>query len=330
MMLRLGQVPELPWLGLASEGASASVTILTVMNPQRREFLRTLAAGAAGLSLSRAAFAQVSPGTVKLTDKMTLITGAGNNIVALTGEGGSLLVDCGEAAHAQDVLKLTGGVTKVINTHWHLESTGANEAMVKAGAKLVSHVHTQLWMTQEIIHDWEKKVFPPRPKDALPTETFYTTGKTTFGGEPVEYGLMPMAHTDGDIYIHFPQSNVLAAGDVIQPGRLPLLDWPTGGWIGGMQEAHRTVLRLANDTTRIVPATGPVLTKAQVQASLDILTKVREQLVKLMKQGKGVQDMIDAKAVQEFEGQLAGDPETFLYTAYRGLWAHVRELGGIV
>ena len=72
------------------------------------------------------------------------------------------------------------------------------------------------------------------------------------------------------------------------------------------------------------------MTKAQVQSSLDILTKVREQLVKLMKQGKGATDMIDAKAVQEFQGELSGDPDAFIYTAYRGLWAHVRELGGIV
>jgi len=97
-----------------------------------------------------------------------------------------------------------------------------------------------------------------------------------------------------------------------------------------MQEAHRTLLRLANDTTKIVPANGPVMTKADVQASLDILTKVREQLVKLLKQGKGPKDMIEAKALKDFEGQLAGDPEPFIFTAYRGLWAHVRELGGIV
>ena len=303
------------------------------MNPQRREFLHALAGGAAALGLSRAAFsqaAQASPAAAKLTEKVTLITGAGNNIVALAGDGGSLLVDCGDAAHAQGVLQLIGSVKTVINTHWHTESTGANEAMAKAGAKLVSHVHTKLWMTQEIIHDWEKKVFPPRAKEALPTETFYTTGETTFGGEPVEYGLMPMAHTDGDIYIHFKLSNVLVAGDVVQAGKLPMLDFPTGGWIGGMQEAHRTLLRLANDTTKIVPATGPVMTKAEVQASLDILTKVREQLVKLLKQGKGSQDMIAAKAMKDFEGQLAGDPDSFIFTAYRGLWAHVRELGGIV
>jgi len=130
--------------------------------------------------------------------------------------------------------------------------------------------------------------------------------------------------------VHFPLSNVLVVGDAVQAGRLPVLDWFCGGWIGGMQEAHRTILRLANETTIIVPATGSVLTKAQVQASLDILTKVRDQLVKLMKQGMGAQNMIDAKGLKEFEGQLAGDPATFIYTAYRGLWAHVRELGGIV
>ena len=299
------------------------------MRPQRREFLLALAGGAAALSIPRAAVGQTSS-TTKLADKVTLVTGAGNNIVVLAAGGESLLVDCGEAAHAQDVLRLAGRVNTVFNTHWHPESTGANDAMAKAGAKLVSHVNTELWMTQEILHDWEKKVFPPRARIALPSETFYTTGMTTFGGEPIEYGLMPMAHTDGDIFVHFMQSNVLVVGDVVQAGRFPYLDYPTGGWIGGMQEAHRTVLGRANDTTKIVPATGPVMTKAEVQASLDLLTKVRDQLVKLLKSGKGPQDMIDAKAMQDFEGQLTGDPDTFIFTAYRGLWAHVRELGGIV
>jgi hypothetical protein len=36
---------------------------------------------------------------VKLTEKVTLITGAGNNVVAQAGDGGSFLVDCGDAAH---------------------------------------------------------------------------------------------------------------------------------------------------------------------------------------------------------------------------------------
>ena len=303
---------------------------------RRRGFLEVLGGGVAlGIGMSRAASAQSAITTNKLAANLTLITGAGNNIVWLDknasgAEGGSVLIDCGDAAHAQQVLQLAGNVKKVFNTHWHLESTGANEAMVQAGAKVVAHVNTQLWMTQEIIHDWEKKLFPPRVQNALPSETFYTTSKTVFAGEPIEYGLMPGAHTDGDIYVRFPNANVLVAGDAVQAGRLPILDWPTGGWLGGMQEAHRTLLKVSDDATKFVPAVGPVLSKTELQANLDLLTKVREHLVKLMKQGLGPQEMIATKAMKEFEGQLAGDADAFLYTAYRGLWAHVRELGGIV
>ena len=303
------------------------------MLPRRRflqSFLQTFAGGAAALTLSRAARAADGPAATKLTDKITLITGAGNNVVALAGDGGSLLVDCGDAAHAAEVLKLAGPVKTVVNTHWHLESTGGNDAMAKAGAKIVSSVSTQLWMTQEIVHDWEKKTYPPRAKEARPTESFYTTGKATFGGEAIEYGLMPMAHTDGDIYVHFTQSNVLVAGDAVQPGRLPILDWRCDGWIGGMQDAHRTLLKIADDSTKIIPGAGPVMTKADLQANLDTVTKVREQLVGLLKKGFGPKDMIAGKAMKDFEGQLAGDPDTFIYIAYRGLWAHARELGGIV
>ncbi len=302
------------------------------MHPQRREFLRTLAGGAAALTLSRAAFpdaAGASPVATKLTDKITLISGAGNNVVALAGDGGNLLVDCGDAAHAQDVLKLAGPVKTVFNTHWHLESTGGNDSMAGAGAKIVAHMNTKLWMTQEIIHDWEKKTYPPRAKQAIPTEAFYKDGKTTFGGEAIEYAVMPLAHTDGDIYVHFTQANVLVTGDAVQPGRLPIFDWFCGGWIGGMQQAQRTLLGIADDNTKIVPGSGPVMTKAELQANFELVTRMREDLVKLLKQGKGPEDMIRMQAAKEF-GALAGNPDTFLYTAYRGLWAHARELGGIV
>lgn len=305
------------------------------MNPRRREFLRSIAGGAAAFGLSRAALAQAAattsaaqPAVSKLTDKLSLITGAGNNVVALAGDGGSLLVDCGDPAHGQDVLKLAGNVKTVINTHWHLESSGGNDVMAKAGARLVSSVSTELWMTQEIPHDWEHKVYPPRAKEALPTETFYTTGKATFAGEPVEYGLLTMAHTDGDIYVHFPQVNVLVAGDAVQPGHLPMTDWRCDGWIGGMQQAQRTLLGIANDSTRIIPGMGPVMSKADLQANLDVVTQIRDHLVKLMKMGMGAEDMIQAKAMKDFA--LAGDPDAFLYVTYRGLWAHARELGGIV
>ena len=297
----------------------------------RREFLQVLA-GSAALVLPRRAAAQGGLTTTKLTDTITLMTGAGNNVLALAGDGGCLLVDTGDAAHAADVLELAGKVSRVFNTHYHLESTGGNDAMAQSGAAIVAHMNTRLWMTQQIIRDWEDgKVYPPRAKVALPTEAFRAaTGETMFGSERIEYGLLTQAHTDGDIFVHFRNANVLAVGDVVQPGRLPTLDWFCGGWIGGMHNAQKTLLDRADDQTKIIPASGPVITKADLQANYATIGKIREKLVGLVKKGQGAQNLIDAGAVDEFKDVMPGNAATFLYTAYRGLWAHARELGGVV
>jgi cyclase len=305
-----------------------------LVHPGRREFLQALA-GALGtmpFALSRTARGQAGPSVTKLAERLTLITGAGNNVLALAGDNGSLLVDAGDAAHAADLLKLTGKVSTVLNTHYHLESTGGNDAMSRAGAKIAAHLNTKLWMTQEIIRDWEGgKVYPPRAKAALPAEAFRAaSGEITFGSERIEYGLLTQAHTDGDLFVHFRNANVLAVGDAVQPGGLPTLDWFCGGWIGGMMNAQKALLDRADDQTKIVPANGPVMTKADLQASHATIVKIREKLVGLVKKGQGAQNMIDAKAVDEFKDVMPGDAATFLYCAYRGLWAHARELGGIV
>ena len=303
----------------------------SLLYPGRREFLQALA-GTAALALPRAAWAQTGPSVARIGDRIRIMTGAGNNVVALAGDTGSLLVDSGDAAHARDLLQAAGRVSTVFNTHYHLESTGGNDAMAAAGATIVAHRNTMLWMTQEIVRDWEGgKVYPPRAKAGLPTETFRApAGEMTFAGEKIEYGLLTQAHTDGDIFVHFKNANVLAVGDAVQPGRLPTLDWFCGGWIGGMMNAQKALLDRADDQTTIVPASGPVMTKADLQAQHATIVKIREKLVGLVKKGQGAQNMIDAKAVDEFTDVMPGDAATFLYEAYRGLWAHARELGGIV
>src|SRR5215471_14356760 len=297
----------------------------------RREFLHALA-GAAALALPRVTRAQAGFSVSILAERLRLITGAGNNVIAFGGPKATLLVDAGDGSHTRDILQGAGSVTTVFNTHYHLESTGGNDALAGAGATITAHLNTKLWMTQEIIRDWESgKVYPPRVKAALPTETFRSTsGEMTFAGERIEYGLLTQAHTDGDLFVHLRNANVLAVGDTVQPGRLPTLDWFCGGWIGGMQNAQKALLDRADDQTKIVPASGPVMSKADLQANYATIVKIREKLVGLVKKGQGAQNLIDARAVDEFKDVMPGDAATFLYEAYRGLWAHARELGGIV
>ena len=124
------------------------------------------------------------------------------------------------------------------------------------------------------------------------------------GDEQIDYGYLHLAHTSGDIYVHFKTSNVLAVGDVASPLRDPALDWFTGAWIGGRVDAMDVLLKLANDQTKIVPAYGPVMTRAEFKAERDMMEEVRARLFKQVREGDGPKDMLE-------EGVLNGLPRTW-------------------
>ena len=58
-----------------------------------------------------------------------------------------------------------------------------------------------------------------------------------FAGQQIDYGYLPAAHTDGDLYVHFPKMNLLVAGGVVSAGTWPLLDYRNGAWLGGRVRA---------------------------------------------------------------------------------------------
>src|SRR5579871_1173131 len=176
----------------------------------RRDFLRLLMLGTLGTSrlrLARALDSDLPLSAKKLADNVFLIT-AGCNVLLVTGGAGCVLVDDGSADRANELMKLvanqSGGqpVQLVFNTHWHPENTGANDVLAKAGAKIIAHENTRLTMGTDIFIVPQNRIYKARPKEALPTETFFasapTTRKMTFGDQPIEYGSLPQAHTDGD------------------------------------------------------------------------------------------------------------------------------------
>lgn len=297
-----------------------------------------MAAGALGASFARAAFGDSAPAAVAattLSDGFFHFTGAGSNVLAVVGPDSVLMVDGGAPEYSAELLKAVkekaGGkpVKTLFTTHWHPDHTGANETLGASGAKIISHVYTKQWMSTEIDWSWQKTIFEPAPKAALPNETFYTSGKMMFGSEPAEYAHLPQAHTDGDIYVYFPGPNILMTGDVVAAASYPILDYTTGGWLTGMVNAQKALLQIANADTRIIPGSGPAQTRADLQALNEMCSAVRDRMVKMLKQGMGPKDMLAAKPTQEFDAKY-GDPELFVLNGYRGLWGHVRELGGIV
>src|SRR5262249_25643982 len=148
-----------------------------------------------------------------------------------------------------------GPVRTIFNTHWHPEQTGSNEQLGKAGATIIAHENTRLWLTTDVTSPWNGQRFKRLPTSAQPGKTFYGTGRLNSG---VRYGYIPdAAHTDGDLYVYFPDQNVLAVGDAVSGEGWPVVDYATGGWIGGIVGALQRLQTLANAEKRILSARGP-------------------------------------------------------------------------
>src|SRR6185503_10300396 len=99
--------------------------------------------------------------TVRLSDDLFVVTVPGAaNVLARTGAGGVVLVD-GASAAASDALlaavaALPGAapVRTLFNTHWHPEHTGSNERLGKAGAAIIAHENTRLWLATDVKWPW--------------------------------------------------------------------------------------------------------------------------------------------------------------------------------
>lgn len=307
-----------------------------------RRKLLTMATGVgAGWALSRlvlnspaALAAEAGFSLQALGDGAFLISTSYANVLGLQTQEGMLLVGGVREEDAANLLRAvdfhTGGAPLAVayNTHWHWDHTGSNEALRARGARLLAHENTRLWLTHEFYVDWEDREYHPRAAEALPTETFYTNHALTLGDEEVHSALLFQAHTDGDIYVHLRQRNILVVGDVVADGTFPVMDPVTGGWIGGLTKAQETLLSMADDDTLLIPGSGGVMDKAALRRQYEMLVEIRERIYEFARQGKGPREML-AEGVADGLEQW-GDPTRFVLNAYPGLGRHYREVDGVV
>jgi glyoxylase-like metal-dependent hydrolase (beta-lactamase superfamily II) len=297
----------------------------------RRQVLKGTLGGLLSLTLPPFVWARQSPGILRLNEKLSLITDVETNVLALSGGEGLVLVDSGGPDFSDRLmshlgrLTASGRVQRIFNTHYHLENTGSNKTFGEAGAKIVAHENTRLWMATDYWVPAQERYEKARPAAAHPTETFYANGSIEAGGERIDYGYLVEAHTNGDIYVFFRDSNVLAAGDVASPARDPELDYFTGAWIGGRVDAMDRLLKLSNDETRIVPGYGPVINRAQLKAERDMMAAVLDRTFERVREGDSARDMLDAGVLKGLPWTWK-DPYKFLYDVHKGLWAHHNKL----
>jgi glyoxylase-like metal-dependent hydrolase (beta-lactamase superfamily II) len=268
--------------------------------------------------------------TVPLSARMSAIVGPNATVLAADTNDGVVLIDGGHASWADALLStiedLYPGkpVRALFNTHWHEEQTGANRTLGERGVEIVAHENTTLWLGKEVWVRWSDKKYPPLPKAAQPTTSVYDPGRMTFGGRAVEYGWARDAHTDGDLFVFFPDENVLVAGGFVSNATWPIIDWWTGGWTVGMLNGFDRLFEVSNERTRIVPAAGPVMSFAELKAQQAMYLTVFERIHGSLIKALGVEETVAAKPTAEFDARY-GDPTQFVTLALQSTWNHLRD-----
>jgi glyoxylase-like metal-dependent hydrolase (beta-lactamase superfamily II) len=265
--------------------------------------------------------------TTPLTGGITLLSGAGANVVAARGPEGAVLVDGGLQERSRELVKTALNVVDahkvhaLFNTHWHPEQTGSNETLGKDGVKIIAHKNTELWLTRKITVSWRPGAYGPLPPKALPNDTTYSKGSLSLGDEQVDYGYLPQAHTDGDIYVFFRKANVLVGGGVVSGDRWPVVDYQTGGWIAGLVAGLDSLIKLADDGTKIVPADGSVLTKEDLKAQRAAYFSIYDKLVKCLTKGLSPDEALATEPAKGINPAW-GDSSQFVTASFKGLWGH--------
>lgn len=243
---------------------------------------------------------------IKLTDQIYMLTGKGGNIGLFIGEDGTFLIDDQFAPLTEKIvatIKSVGGTHPkfLINTHYHGDHTGGNENLGKGDTLIFSHDNVRERLAAgTFIKEFNKKR-PGLSREGLPVITFSEDISFHLNNNTIHAVHVPVAHTDGDSFIHFKEANVIHAGDLFFNGFYPFIDVLHGGSLKGMIEGVDKVLSLADDDTKIIPGHGPLGDKTQLLSYREMLTTAFERLRALKADGKTAQEAAAAEPLEDLD-----------------------------
>jgi cyclase len=278
--------------------------------------------GFAGGSLAQQDFSKVEIKADKLSDTVYMLTGAGGNMGLSVGADAVFLIDDQFAPLAPKIKAAIARITPkpvqwLLNTHFHFDHSGGNEAFGGDGSVIVAHDNVRRRMSTDQLIAMGSSMNPQKasPKVALPVVT--VAGEISFhiNGDELHAFHVPRAHTDGDLIVHFRKSDVIHMGDVFFNGMYPFIDGGSGGTAAGVIAAHDRVLALATPTTRIIPGHGSLATRADLQATRDMLVSVVQRIQELRRAGKSDTEVRAAKPAAEFDARFGAGfvkPEAFV------------------
>lgn len=286
--------------------------------------LAALALAAAPALAQDPDFSKVEVKAEKVAGNVYVLYGAGGNIGVSVGDDGVLLVDDQFAPLAPKIEAALKGLTDkplrfVLNTHWHFDHTGGN-ALFSRHATIIAHDNVRRRLA-EGSPGLGGRPIPPAPKEALPVLTFDHALTVHVNGEDIRALHFAPAHTDGDVIVFFPRSNVVHMGDDFVTYGFPFVDVQAGGSVLGMVEEARKAMAAVPDDVKVIPGHGKVSTKADVLA----FTAVLEDAIRLVRaardRGRTLEQAKADKVLAKYDrlGQGFVKTDDFVELIYREL-----------
>ena len=241
------------------------------------------------------------------------LEGRGGNIGLSIGEDGIIMIDDQFAPLTEKIVAAIrslsdGEIRFLINTHVHGDHTGGNENLGNMGVLILARDEIRVRLAQQA------------PVAALPVLTYSDAITIHLNGEEVYAFPVPPAHTDGDTFIHFKDSDVVHTGDVFRTTAFPVIDTNNGGTLKGTLEALGRLIGIAGPNTKILPGHGVVSNREDVMGFRDMVLDVSGQVEDLMARNMSYYQVARADPTAAYNAQY-GDPDRFLRALYT-------ELGG--
>ena len=259
--------------------------------------------------------------------------GGGGNIGAQIGPDGVLLVDSLFAPLADKLVAVVQEVTDeeirfLVNTHIHIDHVGGNENLANRGVVIFSHENTRLRFFEERSRFPRAggSFVPQQPPVARPIITFNDRMNFHLNGEDVVVFKAPPAHTDGDAFVYFPESDVLHLGDVYRTTSYPIIDIYNGGSLRGTIAAMDKAIDLAGPNTRVIPGHGlEVVGREEMIEFRDMILDIQSQVLSMIRDGMKLDEVMAARPTAAYDADWTDDPgwgpEDFVPVVYY-------ELGG--
>jgi glyoxylase-like metal-dependent hydrolase (beta-lactamase superfamily II) len=248
--------------------------------------------------------------TVAVAPGVYVLYGRGGNIGVSVGADGVFLIDDQFANMTGPVTaalaKLSSQAPKfVLNTHWHGDHTGGNENLAEKGSIIVAHDRVRARMSSEQFSEFFQRATPASASGALPVVTFSENLTLHVNGGELRAIHAPAAHTDGDVFIHWPDANVIHTGDLVFAGMYPFIDIDSGGSVAGVIAAVDRMLALSDGDTRIIPGHGKVTDRAGLLAYRELLIVTSARMTELVRAGKTVDEVLAEMPFADYDGTQA-------------------------